>query len=312
VSDGRIGLIGLGQMGEAMGARLAQAGRRLSVNDTRPEALADFCGRYPGAAAEAPAPMAARCEVLITMLPTGEIVRRALSEPQDGVSAADAMRPGQIVVDMGSSAPHETLALGEMLAARGVSLVDAPVSGGVSRARDGTLAIMAGGECAIIDRLEEILLTMGETVLRTGTLGSGHAAKALNNAVSAAGLLAACEALIVGKRFGVEPPVLLEILNASTGRNNATEKKIEQFVLSGSYASGFALDLMVKDLRTADDLARRVGAPAPIAELAWRLSDDARSWLDHPADHTEVAAYLEHVAATSLVGAVSPEGGGHD
>jgi 3-hydroxyisobutyrate dehydrogenase len=249
--------------------------------------------------------------VLIAMLPTGEIVRRALTEPAGGVSAVDAMRPGQIVVDMGSSAPHETLALGELLDAHAVNLVDAPVSGGVTRARAGTLAIMAGGDCEVIGDLEAVLLTMGSSLLRTGTLGSGHAAKALNNAVSAAGLLAACEALIVGKAFGIDPPVLLEILNASTGRNNATENKIEQFVLSRSYSSGFALDLMVKDLRTAEDLARRVGVPAPVAELSWRLSGDAQSWLGRAADHTEVAAYLEHTAGAALADDFPAENGEH-
>jgi 3-hydroxyisobutyrate dehydrogenase len=297
----RVGLIGLGQMGEAMADRLATASWPLSVDDLRSEVVAAFCRRHPAVVPASAQQMAVDADVVITMLPTGDVVRQVL------MPALDAMRPGQAVIDMGSSAPHETLALGELLAAREVDLVDAPVSGGVVRARAGTLAIMAGGEGAVIDRLEPVLLAMGSTILRTGPLGSGHAAKALNNAVSAAGLLAACEALIVGGRFGIAPSTLVDVLNASTGRNNATENKLEQFVLSGSYASGFALDLMVKDLRTAEELARRVGTPAPITELAWRLSDTAQTWLDRPADHTEVAAYLQHAADTQLTAEPRPQ-----
>ena len=189
---------------------------------------------------------------------------------------------------MSSSDPLGTRKLGDSLAAAGIALVDAPVSGGVRRAADGTLAIMAGGEGAVIDRIEPLLAAIGRSIFRTGPLGSGHAMKALNNYVSGAGLVAALEALRVGSAFGLDPAVIVDVLNASTGRNNSTENKLKQFVLSESFASGFSLGLMAKDIRTADELARALGIPAPLAERTAALWVEAARLLGPDADHTEV------------------------
>lgn len=145
--------------------------------------------------------------------------------------------------------------LGEELEKRGLNMVDAPVSGGVRRAVDGSLAIMIGGDPASVARVKPVLEALGRSIFETGPLGSGHAMKALNNFVSAAGLTAACEALAVGKKFGLDPEQMVDILNVSTGRNNSTENKMKPFILSGSYDGGFSLALMAKDLRVAADLA---------------------------------------------------------
>ena len=178
------------------------------------------------------------------------------------------------------------------LTARGVDYVDAPVSGGEPGARDGTLAIMAGGDNATIDRAEPILKAMGKSIFRTGPLGSGHAAKALNNYVSAAGLAAAVEAVAIGGRFGIDPNTLVDVFNASTGRNNSTENKIKQFVIPESFTSGFSLALMAKDIRTADDLAHQIGVIAPLADEVASLWDGALKELGNAADHTEIGRYL--------------------
>ena len=193
---------------------------------------------------------------------------------------------------MSSSAPLGTRALGEKLTAAGVRFLDAPVSGGVKRAADGTLAIMVGGNAADIDEVEPILAPMGRSIFRTGPLGSGHAMKALNNYVSGAGLIAALDALRVGRAFGLDPAVMVDVLNASTGRNNSTENKLKQFVLSQSFASGFSLALMAKDIRTADELAAALEVPAPLAERTAALWDAAARALGPEADHTEVDRHL--------------------
>jgi 3-hydroxyisobutyrate dehydrogenase len=160
---------------------------------------------------------------------------------------------------------------------------------------------MAGGEAALIDRVEPLLSAMGK-VLRTGPLGSGHAMKALNNYVSAAGLAAACEALLIGARFGLEPEIVTDVLNASTGRNNATENKLKQHVINRSFGSGFALDLMVKDVNAARDLARGLGVPAPGLEEVSALYADAAEALGPGADHTAIFGYIEALGAKSRNG----------
>jgi 3-hydroxyisobutyrate dehydrogenase len=228
------------------------------------------------------------------MLPDGKIVRKVLcgtAGSNDGVLAG--LAAGSLVIDMSSSAPVGTRELGAELAVRGVALVDAPVSGGVKRAVDGTLAIMAGGAAADIERCRPLLAAMGRDIFPTGPLGSGHAMKALNNYVSAAGLAAAAEAVLVGRRFGLDPAVMTDILNASTGRNNATENKLKQFILSRRYSAGFSLGLMAKDLRTALETAEATATPAPLAAACIALWNAAEARLGAAADHTAIAQYLE-------------------
>jgi 3-hydroxyisobutyrate dehydrogenase len=309
----RVGFIGLGRMGSAMAAQLAAADYPLAVLDLDTEAARAFGDHHGARVCASAAELAEHSDVVITMLPNGSIVRAALTQPPatGGSTFHEAAAAGTVVIDMSSSAPHETVALGEVLAEQGIALVDAPVSGGVGRAAEGALAIMAGGDRDLIMRHETLLLTMGSRVLCTGPLGSGHAAKALNNAVSAAGLIAAAEALIVGRRFGIEPETLLDVLNASTGRNNATENKIGQFVLSRTFASGFELGLLAKDIRIAEDLATRMDVVPTFVRAVQETVDAAESWLPAGADHTDVVRYLEHLAHTVLAseapGDVVPE-----
>jgi len=179
-----------------------------------------------------------------------------------------------------------------MLAQRGIVLVDAPVSGGVPRARTGKLAIMTGGDADVLERLGPVFALMASTVTRCGELGAGHAMKALNNYVSAAGLVAACEALRIAEEFGIDGQRAIDVLNASTGRNNSTENKLAQQVLSNTYATGFSLGLMRKDIDAAIELADDVGVGLLIgAEVlsAWR---NGEAKLGANADHTAIAKLI--------------------
>jgi 3-hydroxyisobutyrate dehydrogenase len=288
----RIGFVGLGNMGAPMAENLLKAGFELAIADADPGRLAGFAKRaaQPASLAE----LGRASELVITMLPDGKIVRKVLcgtAGSNDGILAG--LAAGSLVIDMSSSAPVGTRALGAELAARGVALVDAPVSGGVKRAVDGTLAIMVGGEAADVERCRPLLAAMGRDIFPTGPLGSGHAMKALNNYVSAAGLAAAAEAVLVGQRFGLDPAVMTDILNASTGRNNATENKLKQSILSRRYGAGFSLGLMAKDLRTALETAEATATPAPLAAACIALWNAAEARLGGAADHTEIARYLE-------------------
>ena len=282
----KVALVGLGNMGRPMGARLIGAGFNVVGFDVAGGMREIFARETGGKIAPSLTTTVEGAQVVITMLPNGAIVREVLN----------AMRPhlrqGAIIVEMSSSDPIGTREIGEALVAAGFGFVDAPVSGGVKRAIDGSLAIMAGGEGSTIDRVEPLLKAMGRAVFRTGPIGSGHAVKALNNYVSGAGLVAALEAMNVGKTFGVDPGVLVDVLNASTGKNNSTEVKLKQYVISERYDSGFFLGLMAKDIRTAQHLAERLGVPVPLGEKCASLWDAAAEELGDKADHTAINRYL--------------------
>jgi 3-hydroxyisobutyrate dehydrogenase len=278
-----LAFIGLGQMGRPMSGHLAKAGYRIRAFDASAEQLSAVASEIGATACTSAADAARGADVLITMLPDGRVVRQALLD--DG--AAAALAKGSTVVDMSSSDPVGTRKLGEALSAQGLTLVDAPVSGGVARAKTAQLSIMAGGDAAAIEQVKPILETMGNRIFLTGPLGSGHAMKALNNYLSAAGLVAACEALVVGRAFGLDPAAMNEVLNASTGKNNTTEVKVQQFMLSGAFNSGFSAGLMLKDLATAAALADAMKVDAPFVRECVARWEDMVGMLGMSADHTE-------------------------
>jgi 3-hydroxyisobutyrate dehydrogenase len=297
VPPARIGFVGLGKMGRPMARHLARAGYRVLAHDLDARALAHA---REEAGAEAPgslASIAERCEAVIAMLPDGHAVR-AVTLDAEGLLAGFA--PGSVLIDMSSSSPVGTRELGERLAARGVRMIDAPVSGGVRKAEDATLAIMVGGDAQTIERCRPVLEAMGKQIFLTGPLGSGHAMKALNNYVSAAGLAAAVEAVLAAARFGLDPGKVVDVLNASTGMNNSTLNKFHRYILSRAFDSGFSLDLMVKDLKTALEVAHSSGTPAPLAEACVAAWSEAQAALGPGLDHTAVARYWERLAGTEL------------
>jgi 3-hydroxyisobutyrate dehydrogenase len=286
VPPAAVAVIGLGNMGVPMGACLIKAGFAVTGFDVSEAARRNFAAAG-GRIANDVAAAVTSADVVITLLPNGKIVRDAVQ------SLRPHLRPAAILVDMSSSDPIGTRTLGEELVAAGIAFVDAPVSGGVKRAANGTLAIMLGGDTATIDRLDALLAAMGTSIFRTGALGSGHAMKALNNYVSSAGLIAAVEALRIGRKFGLDPALMADILNVSSGKNNTTELKLKQFIISETFADGFPLRLMAKDVRTADDMAHALGIPTPLADLCAQLWDAAALALDVKANHTEVLRYME-------------------
>jgi 3-hydroxyisobutyrate dehydrogenase len=287
-----VAVIGLGNMGSPMAACLMRAGYRVIGFDLSEAARKVFSATGGHVAATVDDAIGS-VDVVITLLPDGKAVRAVL-EP-----LRQALKPGCIIVDMSSSDPLGTRALGQSFVDAGLEFVDAPVSGGVKRAIDGSLAIMAGGDPVTIDRIQPLLVCMGRSIFRTGQLGSGHAMKALNNYVSAAGLIAAVEATQIGEKFGLDPELMADIFNASTGRNNTTEVKLKQFIISKAFNAGFPLRLMAKDVRTADSLAHAIGVPVPLADTCAQLWDDASKALGEKADHTEIGKYIERLKSPS-------------
>lgn len=296
----RIGFVGLGKMGYPMAGRLAAAGFTLTVFDVDRGVQAKFAAEKKASAANNPSEVGLNSDLVITMLPDSKAVRAVVLGSGGDGGVAGSMAPGSILVDMSSSAPLVTQELGKLLAQRDVRMMDAPVSGGVPKACDGTLAIIAGGDKEVLEVCRPVLEAMGHRIFFSGPLGSGHAVKALNNMLSAAGLIAATEMLLVGRRFGVDPKVMNEILNASTGRNNSTENKVERYILSRSFSSGFSLDLMVKDLNTAMDLSRELEVPTFLSSCCRDLCAAARQSLGKGLDHTDVVRWFEQLAQTRL------------
>ena len=290
-----IAFIGLGMMGRPMATRLAEAGFKLRVFDVSQKAVSDFVGAHPSALATASAKAAAQgADALITMLPDGKIVRAAVLEGRD--PAVEGLAAGALVMDMSSSNPVDTQKLAKDLAARGVALLDAPVSGGVKRAIDGSLSIMVGGSAADLERTQPVFGAMGKTITFCGPAGAGHALKALNNYLSATSLVAMCEALVVGEAFGLDPGTMVDVFNSSSGMSNSTQVKGRQQVVSRAFAAGFTTSLMAKDLRTAGDVATFLKLKMPVLEQAVAYWNDADGKLGKGADHTEIFRYAEMLA----------------
>jgi 3-hydroxyisobutyrate dehydrogenase len=291
--DGRaVGFVGLGTMGWPMAANVARGGHHVVGLDADAARAEAWVREHGGTVARGPGDLAG-VQVVVTMLPDGKVVREAIL---DG-GVADALPDGAVVVDMSSSEPWETRSLAPELATRGVVLLDAPVSGALQRAIDATLTIMLGGEDeAAIERAVPVIETMSKDIFRTGPLGSGHAMKALNNFITGTGFVATCEALLIGTKAGLDPAVMLDIINVSTGRTFTSQVIGPAEIVPRRFASGFALALLTKDVGIADDLARELDIDAPTAHLVVERLRGALAQLEPTADTTMAMTVWEREA----------------
>lgn len=294
----KVAFVGIGNMGWPMAANLVKAGFDVTVADVVPGRADAFVAETGGKAGASPAAAAAGADAVVIIVPTSKHVGEAVD------AMAPALAAGMLVIDMTSGQPGRTREIAAGLAAKGVAMIDCPVSGGVPRAKTGQLAIMAGGEEADLDRADALLKAMGTSIHRCGPIGAGQAMKALNNLVSAGGYLIGIEALLIGQRFGLDPAKMVDVLNASTGMNNSTQKKFKEYVLSRRFDAGFGLDLMVKDLSIALEVGRETTTPTPFAALCREMWASAAAMLGPGADHTAVAKLSEQMSGTVLGGNV--------
>ena len=283
-----IGFIGLGQMGVPMAANLLKAGHTVLAFDTQAGAGAALHGIPAFSAAANVQDIASSTQTIILMLPDSRIVDQLLWA--DGFAAR--MQRGALLIDMGSSDPMHSRVNAEKLAVLGIRFVDAPVSGGVKRAVTGKLAIMMGGEVAAVEAARPLLTALGDTLVHVGGAGAGHAVKALNNYVSAAGLIAVCEALTAAEKFGIDPKAVNQVINASSGKNNTTENKVEPYMLTRAFNSGFSLALMRKDVETAQSFIDAMETPGAFAKLCAAHWREAEQGLDQGVDHTAIYAHV--------------------
>jgi len=291
VAQTQIGFIGIGQMGMPMIRNLLQANLSVTGFDLNPLVADELKSEIHFEMATSAITLTKKCDVIILMLPDSNIVDRLLWEGEDAL--AKAMNSKQTIIDMGSSDPVRSRANFDRLAHLGISFIDAPVSGGVRRAKDGSLSIMIGGLAPAVESVQPLFKAMGKTLVHVGAAGAGHAVKALNNYVSASGLLAVCEALVAAEKFGIDPYLVNQVFNVSTGKNNTTDVKVENFMLSGTFNSGFSLALMRKDLQTALDFISRMETPKNFADACTQTWTQAEKSLDKGADHTAMYAFTQ-------------------
>ena len=275
-----VGFIGLGAMGSAMAPLISKAGYSVYGYDINSKIDVSTDVIQVSEIGELN-----NLDVIIFMLPNGKVV-------SDVTNELLKKELNSILIDMSSSNPTETKTLGQMLKNKNIKFLDAPVSGGVGKAKTGELMIMVGGVEDEIEFVRPLLNVMGQVQI-AGPLGAGHAIKALNNYVSAAGLIASFEALATAKSFGISAENFLKIINGATGKNNTTEVKLDKFVVSEKFNSGFALDLMVKDVSIANGLIKEHTSDEPLSANVSDYLSKALTILGNKPDHTEVYKILK-------------------
>lgn len=279
----KVAFIGVGNMGKPMAANIAKAGHELSLFDAN-VGLASQVASEIGATPLLDISNVGEAQIIVTMLPDARAVRDVATGPGGISSVAKA---GTIVVDMSSSQPLITRETGAALAARRITLIDAPVSGGTERAIKGTLTIMIGSDDpAALKRALPILKCMGNTFFEVGGLGTGHAAKALNNVVGASNYAVLAEAMIVAKHYGIEPQKLIDIVNTSTGQSFVSTVVMKQFVLPQTYNTGFKVGLISKDATIAAELSTQLSCDTPFIQLTDKRWVEARDALGAGEDHS--------------------------
>jgi 3-hydroxyisobutyrate dehydrogenase len=294
-----IGFVGLGVMGAPMAGHLARAGHRLKLHDAGAGVAAALAQSLGAAAraADTPAALAEGCDIVITMLPNGQVVQQVALGEQ---GLQHGLKPGALLLDTSSAEPWLTQATGAALAARGVAMVDAPVSGAQWGAQEAKLVFMVGGDAADVARVRPLLDCMGRCVFHVGALGAGHAMKCINNLVTSLTFSATMEGLVIGKRYGLDPAAMVEVLDQSTGASWITQNHIRQRVLSRSFDDPFKLELMLKDIGIALELAREAQLPLPLSGLGQQLWRAAALAAGPGVSVSELARWVEQQAGVAV------------
>jgi hypothetical protein len=261
-----IGFIGLGNMGAHMARRLLEAGHRVVVYDTRQEAIGELAARG-AVAARSPAEVADAAETVMASLPTPDVVLKVATGP-DGVIEGKHVRR---FVDLSTTGAVMAQRIFKLLAARGIVQIDSPVSGGVRGAEKGTLAVMASGPLAEIAAIEPALAVIGKIFILGEHPGAGQTMKLVNNVLSATAMTATSEAMVTGMKAGLDPRLMLDVINAGTGRNTATEDKFAKAVLTGTFDLGFTAGLMMKDVNLFLAEREALGVPTDVIDAVARL-----------------------------------------
>ena len=294
-----VAFLGLGAIGAPMAAHLARAGHSLTIWNRTMERASGSAAAVAGARVATSAADAVRgAEIVITCLPESADVAEVLAA-SDG-ALTQALRPGMLLVDCTSGDPDTSRRIASELAAIGVGFIDAPVSGGVAGAEAGTLTVMVGGPAEALERARPALESFAAKIVHCGALGAGHALKAVNNTLLALHLWSTAEGLVAAMKAGVAPEVALDVINASSGRSNASMNLFPERVLTGAFPRTFRLALLAKDAGIAAALARSQKSAAPTLQLAADLMRIAHLELGDEVDHVEAVRLVERWAGVEL------------
>ena len=293
-----VAFLGLGAIGAPIASHLARLGPLLVWNRTATRAM-DFARNHGARAVATPREAAAGAEVVITCLPTSREVQSLLDGP-DGLLAG--LRRGTLLIDCTSGDPATSRGIAERLARQGVAFADAPVSGGTSGAEAGTLTVMVGGSRESFNRALPVLSAFGKRVEHMGPVGTGHAMKAVNNALLAVNIFALGEGLAALVKAGVPARTAVEVLNASSGRSFVSEALVPERVLTGRWPRTFRLALLDKDVGIARTFLKDAGVQGPVLDLAGELLGQARAALGEAADHVEAIRVIEQRAGVEIRG----------
>jgi 3-hydroxyisobutyrate dehydrogenase len=292
-----IAFLGLGAIGRPMAARVAGSGLPLTVWNRTASRAADFAKEFGARHAATPADAARDADVVVTCMPTSQDVASLLDGPEGLIAG---LGNGATLIDCTSGDPATSRKIRDALAERNVGYIDAPVSGGTTGAEKGTLTIMVGGDAAVLERARPVLETFGQKIVHCGDVGAGDAVKAVNNAFLATHILAAAEGLAALVKMGVDPKVALDVINASSGRSNASMNLIPERVITRKFPRTFRLALLEKDVGIAAEVARDTRTPAPILQLTADLFRIARGEFGEVADHVEAVKMVEHWAGVEI------------
>ena len=301
-----IGFIGLGVMGAPMAGHLARSGHRLTLLDTNAEAARQLATTLGATAVATPAEVAARSSIVITMLPDGQVVQQVALGEQ---GLLQGLRPGALLLDTSSAEPWLTQATAAALAGRGATMVDAPVSGAAWGAAEANLVFMVGGAAEDVARVRPLLDVMGRAVFHLGGVGAGHAMKCINNLITAMTFSATAEGLVIGKRYGLDPSAMVDVLNESTGQSWITGNHIRQRILSRSFDDPFKLALMLKDVGIANTLARETGSAVPLSGLGQQLWQAAARAAGPGASVSELVRWVEQQSDADITPGNGPRRG---
>ena len=291
-----VAFLGLGAIGMPIARRLAGSFPLAVWNRTRAKTL-ELEASHAVRVAKSPAECARGADVVITCLSTSADVE-SLLDGEDGLLAG--LNDTAVLVDCTSGDPATSRRIAARLMESGVEFLDAPVSGGVTGAREGTLTVMCGGDVRVLDRVRPVLAAFAKKIVHCGPIGTGDAVKAANQALLAVHIWSAGEALTALSKAGVSASVALDVINASSGRSNSSQNLFPERVLGRKFPRTFRLALLDKDVGIAADFARENGVPSPMIELAAALFRDARAELGEEADHVEIVKVIEQRAGVEI------------
>ncbi|HZE09789.1 MAG TPA: NAD(P)-dependent oxidoreductase [Gemmatimonadaceae bacterium] len=285
-----VAFIGLGDIGRLMAGHLARDPFDLVVWNRTAAKTEEFVRAHRARAAETPAEAVRDADVVITCLPSSAEVEAVL-HAEHGM--LDALRKGATLIDCTSGDPPTSRSIAAELGGRGVEFIDAPVSGGTTAAKAGTLTVMWGGEESVFERVRPVVEAFGKKIVHAGPVGAGDALKAVNNALLAVHILSTAEGLAVLIKAGVNPATALDVINASSGRSNSSENLIPQRVLTRAFPRTFRLALLEKDIGIAAVLAEDLEVSTPIISLTAERFHAAREELGEEVDHVEAVKIVE-------------------